>query len=315
MLNIRLLIAAAFAALPTAIVAAPASAAVGPCYAGGPQCIFSTGKVKLVADGDTIDVDIAGDGTRAKRRVRMAGYNAAELTRYSIYASRRRGECHGVSAANRLERLIRQGGGTVRLAAQRETSMAKGGRLRRQVSVLIGGQWVDVGPIMLAEGRALWFAASDEWAWNASYAAAARQAAAAGIGFWNPRGCGTGPAASVPISIRAQYHAYERDERKYLNSEWVKVYNPSSRPVSLRRWWVRDSSLLRYRFPRSAVIRPRGKITLRIGRGKDRPGRVYYWGLGKPPFNNPSFDRKHNGDGAYLFDRRGNMRAHVMWGG
>ena len=312
---IRSLIAAVLATAFTAVLAAPASAkSIAPCYDGGPECTFVTGKVTLIADGDTIDVDIAGDGTGAARRVRMTGYNATELFRYSNYPNRRRGECHGVSAANRLQQLIgpsRQ----VRLAAQRESSRGENGRLRRQVSALINGVWVDVGPIMLAEGRALAFAASDEWAWNGTYAAAARQAAAAGIGIWNPRGCGNGPSASVPVSIKAQYHAYKRDETKYLNSEWVKIFNPSGRKVSLRGWWIRDSSLLRYHFPESAVIRPHGKIKLRIGNGKNRPGRVYHWGLPKPPFNNPSNDRRHIHDGAFLFDRKGNMRAHVLWGG
>ena len=187
---IRLLFAAALAALTTAAFATPASARPGgPCYPGGPTCTFWTGKVKLVADGDTIDVDIAGDGTRKARRVRMAGYNAMELSRYSIYASRRRGECHGVSAANRLDQLIGRSR-KVRLAAQHASSYAQNGRLRRQVSVLMNGQWVDVGPIMLAEGRALAFPASDEWAWNESYASAARQAA-------EPRSaCGTRSAAA-----------------------------------------------------------------------------------------------------------------------
>jgi endonuclease YncB( thermonuclease family) len=309
------LLTAAVVATASAFLAAPASAAtVGPCFAGGPQCTFWTGKVTLVADGDTIDVDTAGDGTSRARRVRMAGYNATELRRYSNYAARRRGECHGVAAANRLEQLI-GGSRQVRLAAQHESSLGENGRLRRQVSALIGGQWVDVGPIMLAEGRALAFPASDEWAWNGAYAAAARQAAAAGIGIWNPRGCGPGPRAAVNVTIKAQYHKFHRDERKYLNSEWVKIFNPSSRPLSLRGWWVRDSSLLRYHFPKSAVIRPHGKIKLRIGSGKNRPGRIYHWGLPKPPFNNPSNDRKHIHDGAYLFDRRGNMRAYQLWGG
>jgi micrococcal nuclease len=311
----RLLIAAVAATASTAVLAAPASAkSVGPCYPDGPSCTFVAGKVRLVADGDTIDVDIAGDGTSVARRVRMTGYNATELFRYSNYPERRRGECHGVSAANRLQQLIgptRQ----VRLAAQRESSRGENGRLRRQVSVLINGAWVDVGPIMLAEGRALAFAASDEWAWNGTYAAAARQAAVAGIGIWNPRGCGAGPAANVPLFIKAQYHKYKRDETKYLNSEWVKIFNPSGRKVSLRGWFVRDSSLLRYYFPESAVLRPHARIKLRIGNGKNRPGRVYHWGLPKPPFNNPSNDRRHIHDGAYLFDRRGNMRAYVLWGG
>ena len=312
---LKLLLATAVAALAAAALATPASARpTGPCYPGGPTCSFWTGTVKLVADGDTIDVDIAGDGTSAVKRVRMAGYNAMELSRYSNYAARRRGECHGVAAANRLQQLIGRSR-KIRLAAQHASSHAQNGRLRRQVSVLLGGQWVDVGPIMLSEGRALAFPASDEWAWNESYAAAARGAAAAGLGVWNAFGCGAGPSAEVTMGLEAQYHAYEVDETKYLNSEWVKVINPSAAPVSLGGWWIRDSSLLRYHFPASAVVPAGGSVTLYIGNGAERPGEAYYWGLPKPPFNNPSKDFRHNGDGAYLFDRKGNMRAHVVWGG
>jgi endonuclease YncB( thermonuclease family) len=101
---VRLLFATLIAFL---VFVTPASASVGPCKPGGspngPLCTFWTGKVTLVADGDTIDVDIARDGRRASRRVRMTGYNAMELTTYSHTASKRRGDCHGVEAANRLE--------------------------------------------------------------------------------------------------------------------------------------------------------------------------------------------------------------------
>jgi len=306
----------AIALLFWAVLGSPAFAADrGPCLpSGGPQCTFWYGKVRLVADGDTIDVDIWGDGTHARRRVRMTGYNAMELTRYSYLRSRRRGECHGVAAADRLEQLIRQSQWRVRLAAQHPSSRAVGGRLRRQVSVMLNGAWVDVGPIMLVEGRALWFAASREWVWNRSYAAYARMAAGARVGIWNPQGCGPGPSPNVTLGLRVQYHGHV-NERVYLNTEWAKVINPSASAVSLHRWWVRDSSLLRYRFPASAVIPPGGRISLHIGRGTDKPGRKYFWGLKSPPFNNPSYDRKANGDGAYLFDPRGNMRAWAMWGG
>ena len=44
----------------------------------------------------------------AVRRVPATGFNAMELTTYSHTASKRRGECHGVAAANRLEQLLRQ---------------------------------------------------------------------------------------------------------------------------------------------------------------------------------------------------------------
>ena len=61
----RLLFATLIAFL---VYVTPAAASVGPRKPGGspdgPLCTFWTGKVTFVADGDTIDVDIAGDGRR-----------------------------------------------------------------------------------------------------------------------------------------------------------------------------------------------------------------------------------------------------------
>ena len=43
-----------------ALPAASARAATGPCVPGGPTCHFWKGKVTFIADGDTIDVRVAG---------------------------------------------------------------------------------------------------------------------------------------------------------------------------------------------------------------------------------------------------------------
>ncbi len=65
--SVRFLFATLIAFL---VSVSPASASVGPCKPGGspdgPLCTFWKGKVTLVADGDTIDVDIAGDGRRPR---------------------------------------------------------------------------------------------------------------------------------------------------------------------------------------------------------------------------------------------------------
>src|SRR4051794_16413165 len=62
-------------------LAAPADAATGPCIpgGGGPRCHVWTGKVTFIADGDTINVDIARDGTHKPRPIRFTGINAMEL--------------------------------------------------------------------------------------------------------------------------------------------------------------------------------------------------------------------------------------------
>ena len=40
------------------------------------------GKVTFIADGDTINVDIDGDGTHTPKRIRITGIQAMEQTTY-----------------------------------------------------------------------------------------------------------------------------------------------------------------------------------------------------------------------------------------
>ena len=290
--------------------AAPASASAGPCLPGGPLCTFWTGKVTFVADGDTIDVDIAGDGTRRSRRVRLTGFNAMELNTYSHTASKRRGDCHGVAATNRLEQLLRGGRMRVRLAAQDPRSMT-GGRLRRQVSARLGGTWVDVGRTMVAEGHALWMPNGVEWAWNRDYADLSRQAAAAGLRLWDTRACGSGPSPDAALSLHVNYDARYND-RFNVNGEWAGVRNDSSAAVPLGGWWFRDSALRRYTFQAGAVVPAGGSVTLHMGYGPDTADELH-WGLDSPPFENPSHDARATGDGGYLFDPRGNLRVWEIY--
>jgi micrococcal nuclease len=296
------------------LYAAPASATVGPCLPGGSPdgalCTFWKGKVTFVADGDTIDVDIAGDGTRRSRRVRLTGFNAMELTRYSHTARLRRGDCHGVEATARLEQLLRRGRMRVRLAAQDPASVS-GGRLRRQVSVRMGGRWVDVARILLAEGHALWLPNGIEWAWNRDYADLSRQAAAAGLRLWNTQSCGSGPSPDAALSLEVNYDAKHND-RFNVNGEWAEIRNDSSAAVPLASWWFRDSALRRYTFQKGAVVPAGGTVRLGMGHGTDTADELH-WGLGSPPFENPSYDERATGDGGYLFDPRGNLRAWVIY--
>jgi hypothetical protein len=90
-----------------------------------------------------------------------------------------------------------------------------------------------------------------------------------------------------------------------VNGEWARISNPSGAPVSLHRWRFRDSALRHYTFPASAWVPAGGSVLLRMGRGADGGGE-FHWGLSTPPFEN-------HGDGAYLFDPRGNLRASVVY--
>src|SRR4051812_20018798 len=144
-------------ALVLLLVAAPAAQArSAPCGPGGfsPTCRVWTGKVVFVDDGDTVDVDLDGDGGHTPRRVRITGIQAMEQTVYSSVVSRRRGACGALEATSRLERMLRAAHWRVRLTAQDPTKTSRG-RLQRSVAARLGGRWVDVGDVLVREGRAL----------------------------------------------------------------------------------------------------------------------------------------------------------------
>src|SRR4051794_9957732 len=119
-MTMRLPLLTLFACVLVCLAAAPALARshYAPCLpgkAGSPTCHAWNAKVVFVDDGDTVDVKLNGRGR--VYRIRMTGYNATELHRYSADASKRRGECHGVAAADTLERMIRRSHWRVRLVA------------------------------------------------------------------------------------------------------------------------------------------------------------------------------------------------------
>ena len=97
-----------------------------------------------------------------------------------------------------------------------------------------------------------------------------------------------------------------------VNGESVRLQNlDRTRDLSLGGWWFRDSHLRRYTFPAWASIPAGGTITLHLGHGPAAPGR-FFWGLGSPPFENVE-DRRAMGDGGYLFDPQGDLRASMVY--
>jgi endonuclease YncB( thermonuclease family) len=283
-------------------LAPSAQARQAPCRVDGtgPACHVWTGKVTHVADGDGVYVDIAGDGTRRDVLVRMTGLNAMELTRYSHTASKRRGACHAKPATAALERLVRRR--TVRLAAMDLGRTDLGRRLRRHLAVRIDGRWVDAAEVLLAQGHALWLPNSGESAWNTLHHSAALRGAATGRHLFDPQACGAGPGGDLTLSVNWDA---DGNDGENLNGEYVRVRNPGSAPVDLGGWWIRDSALRRATFPAGARVDPGASVLLRVGRG-NADGRTFYWGLAAPAFEN-------SGDGAYLFDPQGDLRAHEIY--
>jgi endonuclease YncB( thermonuclease family) len=294
------------------LCAAPATAATGPCGPGGsgPTCRIWTAKVVDVNDGDTIDVDIDGDGSRRHFAIRFIGVQAMEQTRYSHTASKRRGQCHALQATNLVERLVKLGHRRVRLSAQSPRKDSEG-RLFRSVAVKIKGRWQDVGEREMAQGVTLWMHVANETAWNRRYNSLGQEAARKHVGLWNPVTCGSGPSQNVPIRVWVMSDPLGPDTAN-VNSEYIKIQNLSSTAsVPLARWWVRDSGLRRYTFPRGTVLGPGHTITVYSGHG--RPvGDSFYWGLPGTVFEN-SVNGGDAGDGAYLFDPQGDLRNYLVY--
>ena len=289
-LLLTLLLAAAIAALTTA----PSSARTW------------SGKVIHVDDGDTMDVRIDG----RVRQVRFIAVQAMELTRYSTHPSKRRGECHGLEATARLEQIIRRAGSRVRLTASRAGLVDHKGRLRRSVAVRQGGAWRDVGTMLVREGHALWLPALDERKFNPSYNRLQQQAALKGTNLWDPDHCGSGPNQDVPLRIWANSDLIGNDDGK-ANAEFIKVRNLSpAQSVSLGGWWVRDSNLRRFVFPAGTTIAPGETATVHTGSGVG--ANAFSWRLPEPIFENVD-DGRDLGDGAYLFDPKGDLRATMLY--
>ena len=299
------------AGILAAVLPAAADAARGPCVAGlpGRTCDVWIAEVRSVNDGDTMDVDVRGDGTTASRRIRFAGVQAMEQTAYA--QRHRQGYCHAVEATERVERLVRRSKGIVRLAAQDPLSMSQR-RYIRTVAVRVHRRWTDVGTILMREGRALWWPSWRESATNLSYGTLIQRAIAAGRGLFDPDGCGVGPSPTSPLALTVNWDA-EGADNSNPSGEWVKVRNLDPvNPVALGDWHLRDSGLRSYVFPPQAVVPPGGSLTVNVGTFGD-DATTFPWGLRAPVFSNVTHDEIAMGDGAYLFDPVGNVRASMVY--
>jgi endonuclease YncB( thermonuclease family) len=289
----------------------PAGAARVPCLpdGAGPSCRVWTGTVLAVNDGDTFRVDLDGDGRRRGVDVRFAGVQAMELTVHHPDPRKRRDECHGIEAAARVEALVRGSRRRVRLTAQHASSRSDR-RLARHVAVRRDGRWQDVGAILMAEGHALFLANPKEPAWNLRYDELSQHAALDGRGVWDPLHCGAGPAQDIPLRIWANWNPPGVDNLD-LNGEWTKVRNDSpDRAVSLAGWWIRDSMQRRFTLPAGTVLAPGRTLTLHTGSGPNG-GLTFHWGLGVTLYPNP--EDGGEGDGAFLFDPQGDLRAAMTY--
>jgi endonuclease YncB( thermonuclease family) len=309
-LDMRISLALVVALLLALIPAASARAWTGRCFAGqiGAPCQFQTAKVVSVNDGDTVNVDVDGDHSRRIDAIRFRAVQAMELTRYSNDHSRWRGQCHAVAAAERVAQLVRGSHNRVRLSSQHPSSDHIG-RLVRWIAVRRNGSWQDVGEILMREGHTLWMDNTSDTAWNRRYDELGQQAARAHRNLWNPTTCGAGPQQQVAIRLWVLSDPPRWDTAA---GEWVKIQNRSAtETLHLGRWWLRDAMLRRFTFPAGTDVAPGATLTLHVG-PRMSSASDFYWAQAAPVFEN-SADAGDVGDGAYLFDPEGDLRAWMVY--
>jgi len=294
-----------------ALVPATAQAKRGPCRPDGtgPTCQVWTGKVTSINDGDTFDVDIDGDHKKRSYHIRFIGIQAMELTVHSENPRKRRGQCHGLEATNFVVNQVRKAHKRVRLTTQHPTTDHLG-RWFRTPQLRIGGKWVDLGELEMQRGLTLWM--HHEPSIDKLYNELEQQAALRGIGMFDTTHCGVGPDQDVPLKVWVMSDPFGDERLDGFNTEWVKIQNLNpTKSISLARWWMRDSELRRYTFPAGTVIPAGRTITLHVGRG-NRSATDFYWGLHESVWEN-SIDGAGVGDGGYLFDPKGDLRAWMIY--
>jgi endonuclease YncB( thermonuclease family) len=282
----------------------------GPCPQGDPraQCFLWMGTVTFIGDGDTLSVDLDGDGTKKPVRVRMTGINAPEETVYTNRPEDRVGECHANEATARLEELVASAKGRVQLAAIDPESRSNS-RLRRAVSIKVHAGWRDLGRSLINEGYVLWLPGRGEWAYNNSYGKLAQKARARYRGIWNSVACADGPEAHIRFWVSPDP---EGNDDTRVNGEWFKLKNTDPvNAIDVSGWRVRDSDTRGYAIPPGTVIQPGATLTIYVGEGVNTPTDLF-WGLRKPIFDNVRPDRLL-GDGGYLFDLDGDLRGSVVY--
>ncbi len=255
-----------------------------------------------VLDGDTADITYP-DGT--VERARVPGLNTLEG-----------GEKGADWATNYAKQLFAAGYG--RAQARDAAHMASGGlRARRRLLYPVSpmGPFPSLAVAQCAKGFAFPFPNADEPDDNKPCFAVAREAAAAGLGIWNPQAFGVGPAANFSLEVMVDPAGSD------VEGEYVDIINLEATTVSLAGWRVRsfgpDGPLPKqrgYGFPADARVHAGSRVRLYTHKGVDVPCEIYYWGTDGHKFTNPD-PVLGTGDGVVLCDPLDNIRFFQMWGG
>lgn len=280
---------ALLSALAGSVVVVPAQ----PAAAAEPR--QERGRTVKIIDGDTIEVDIWGDGTSRPKKVRFTGVNANEV-----------GQCHASAATARTRGLAL--GKLTHLYALKKSSVSQG-RLRRTVLSKQGnGTWVNLAKTLVSESLANASPIPDEWYWNDEYRAIQDQEMLQRQRLWNDSACGAGPDQTPPTPIDVVVHP-----QGGVGSEYVEITNQSLiDDLRLGGWMVRNTSPFHYRFPAGTTVPPGETLTVHVGNQQNRPLH-HYWHSTSQRFWDPTGPPQHVGNGAFVVDPHVDIRAWDLY--
>ena len=193
---------------------------------------------------------------------------------------------------------------------------------------------IDVQAEQIKAGWSLWWPLAEEWAHNKEYLDLMNDAKTRGVGIWNPNLCGnaTGGVPSMWFSHNAP--KIDTDDEPAFG-EYVILKNQTSAPINLKGWALRDNSLNFFWNSSNGKwmqsLNKFGTLTLAPGDHRiiylDNPKKYplstteyeyFNWSRNTPGHqltnasvrtsSNPNYA---NGDGLYLLDPKGNIRASM----
>lgn len=250
--------------LALALAGAACSPTASPTDAGDVTATSPPGEavaLRRVLDGDSLQVE-RPDGSVTE--VRLLGINAPEAD-----------ECHGDAARDSLRSLLDDTGLTL---VTGDDEVDQFGRLLRYVYA----DGVNVNLELAAGGDALALQSGHEL--EGAFVDSAGSAAAADLGLWSTRACGSAEIPRIEIADY-EYDPPGRDAAN-ANGEYVEIRNNEDTVVELSGWIVRDeSSQHRFAFPGGAKLDPGGSVVVRSGCGTPS-ATEFFWCATDPVWSN-----------------------------
>lgn len=256
------------------------------------ESLQERGRTVGVTDGDTIRVNIWGDGTNTPMKVRLTGVNTNEP-----------GECHAAAATSRTRALAL--GHVTRLYAI-DVGSRSADRIRRTVYVRqADGSFKNLARRLVGSSLANASPLRDEWGRNSEYRRIEDRRKALGRRIWDKNACGNGPQGGFQIRVRVNFLGDR-------NAESVTITNRDAETLRLGGWWVRNASPDRYVFPSGTRVPAGRTLTLHAGSGNRTPLH-HYWGATTERFPDPTLDQRAIGGAAFLVDPHGDIRRSFRY--